>query len=350
MAGLRLDLFIKSSIYSFGILSAGLILIWVYLKGFLKLNIILVLLIALTVFDLTRVNDNHLKPESLVKEASILREFPTQPTDTFLLEDEEQFRIYPFHEFSSSRWSYYHQTIGGYHGAKLGRYQDLIEGRSGSLYAELSAGVPINWNFLNMLNVKYIIFDGRVSIPQSLVELAYIDRETNNFVYLNNGYLPRAWFVQNQEFLGDKSKIILRLNDPDFNPKQTVILESEVPPFSYNDDFEIEMLEKDIHSAKWRTVNNADAFLVISEMYYPAGWNAYINVEKTTIYPANYILRGISVPAGDNIIEMKFEPVIYKTSIILSCIGLLAAIMLTIYGLIVYYQKNYGQGIVYKIR
>jgi len=350
LKSLRYELFIKSGLYSFAILSMGLLIIWVYLKGWMKTSLVLLFLICLNVFDLTRVNRSHFKSTSLIKESSIQKEFHTQLTDNFLLEDKDLFRIYPFHEFTTSRWSYYHQTIGGYHGAKLGRYQDLIDGKSGCLYAELTAGIPINWNFINMLNVKYIIFNNRVNIPNSELEFKFHDRETNNFIYLNNNHLPRAWFVKSKEIIPDKNKIVLRLNDPDFNPKYSVILEDDIPIFNYQDDFTVNLLEKNIHYSKWETMTSSEGFLVISEMYYPAGWSAYINNEKVDIHPSNYVLRGISVPKGKNVLELKFEPEIYKISILLSMIGLSIAILITLIGLIIYYKKNYGHGLVYKIK
>jgi len=110
------------------------------------------------------------------------------------------------------------------------------------------------------------------------------------------------------------------------------------------------MLERSIHHSKWQTTNNQDGFMVISEVYYPAGWKIYINGVRTRIFPVNNILRGIAVPAGENnIIEMKFQPAIYGISVILSAIGLLTAVLITIFGIIVYYKQNYGKGIVYKI-
>jgi hypothetical protein len=349
----RLELFVQSGMQSFALLSFALLLLWSMLKGFLRKNVVLVLLVALTIIDLSLVNyKNYLKSSDLVKGKTTTELSKTQ-ADNFLIEEAQNdlFRIFPIgrngEEFRTNRWAYYHQTIGGYHGAKLGRYQEMIDR---NLFSPLKVGEHINWNVVNMLNVKYLVLDSRYSFLNNDIEFVLFDRDAQYTVYRNNGYLPRAWFVKNQEVFRDKNGVMQKINDPDFNPRDTVLLEKEVKSFDYYDDFSITMLERDIHHTTWKTSNDTDAFMVISEIYYPEGWNIYINGEKTDIYLANTILRGIRVPAGDNnLIEMKFEPKSYEISLFLSTIGLSLSILLTIFGLILYYRSNYGQGIVYKI-
>ena len=366
---LRYELLMQSGFLSFGILLAGIALLFVLVKGFIKKNVILVLLIGLTVFDLAQINQYHSvfdinavnsvfntnirNNSNLVKESSLLREFETLETDRFLLEDEELYRIYPVEDFGNTRWSYYHQTIGGYHGAKLSRYSDIIDppfpGRPPLLNYSIIAGVPINWNIINMLNVKYLIFNSHVDLLNNDVEPVFLDRETRNVVYRNNAVLPRAWFVSHHEIIPDVNRRFLRLSDPSYDPKYTAIVETKIPEFYFHPDAIIEMISRDIHHTTWETSTFTDSFMVISEIYYPAGWNIYINGVKTEVYPTNHLLRGIIVPAGDNTIEMKLEPESYKISVILSAIGMILAIGLTLLGLYFYYKTNYGKGVVYKI-
>ena len=342
----RLTLLIDSGIRSFGILVGGIILLFLLVKGVIKKNIVLVLLIGLTVFDLTFINDNHLKINSLVEETSVLNEFQTNNVDTFLLNDDDLFRIYPVEDFGNARWSYYHQSIGGYHGAKLSRYQDILDN---NLNFRLRAGIPINWNIVNMLNVKYLIFNSHYDLQNDDIERAMIDGDTRHAIYRNNGALPRAWFVENQELIVDKNWMTIRLNDPSFDPRNTVLVEKVVPEFSYHEDSTIDLIERSKHHKKWKTTNENDSFMVISEIYYPAGWKVFVNGKETEIYPANYILRGVIIPAGENTVEMRFQPTSYKISIMLSAIGLLLSLGLTILGAILYYNSNYGKGVVYKI-
>ena len=345
---IRLKLFLQSAYWSMGILFMGLLCLWLMMKNYCKKNLALIILVCLAVLDLFLVNRNHFKPESLVKESLVSNDFPHHPTDDYLLNDHELFRIYPFHDFGNSRWSYYHQSIGGYHGAKLARYQDIIDYEHGCLYTELDVGVPINWNIINMLNVKYIIFQERVFIPNEDIEFIPISGDTQNYIYRNHAVLPRAWFVKNGEVIKDKNRIFLRLNDPDFDPQDSVILENELPLWSYDENYHIELKERNIHYTKWETNADSTSLMVISEIYYPAGWNVYINGKKTNVYPANYILRALVVPPGTNTIEMKFESPIYAKSRILSMIGLSLSVLITFLGVIMYYLTNYGKGTVYK--
>ena len=344
---IRMDMLLKSGMQSFGFLLGGILLLLLLVKSYLKINVVLVLLVALTVFDVSLINKAHFKDEILVKESSIMHEFPVQLSDTFLLEDIDLFRIYPFHDFGNARWSYFHQTIGGYHGAKINRYQEMIEK---NLYAELLAGIPINWNIINMLNVKYLIFNSRVNIPYEGIEYAFFDRDTQNFIYKNNFVLPRAWFVKNSEIIKDRNRLSLRLNDPSFDPAETVLLENEIPDFSFSEESFLELNKRTIHYTKWTSQNPVPSFMVISEIYYPEGWNVYINNQKADVIPANYILRGVHIPEGNNKIEMKFEPKSYSISIILSAIGLALSLIFCLFGLFSYYNNNYGSGVVFKLK
>ena len=343
----RMDLLMQSGIRSFALLSCSILMLILLLKGLLKKNVILLLLIGLTVYDLTHINNNYLTPNSLVHESN-QNQFETTDTDVFLLRDNDLFRIFPFHpsELNNARWSYYHQNLGGYHGAKLRRYQHILEN---NLYSEIVAGLPINLNIINMLNVKYVIFDRFYDIQNNDLVAVHHDVETRHTIYLNNGVLPRAWFVKDHEIIQEQNRMSLRLNDPTFNPAVTALLEDKVPSFSYDEESYIQMLERSIHHTRWVTSNEVDSFMVISEIYYPPGWNIYINNVKSDIYPVNICLRGAWVPAGENVIEMKFEPDSYRFGVLFSAIGLILALLVTVIGAVVYYKTNFGKGVVYKI-
>jgi len=101
---------------------------------------------------------------------------------------------------------------------------------------------------------------------------------------------------------------------------------------------------------EFNTQTDSTAFLTISEIYYPAGWKAFIDGEETEIYPANYILRGIIVPAGNHVIELKFAPEIYALSLKLSLSGMILTIILIIVGLVLYLKENYKGEIVYTLK
>lgn len=343
---MRLDLLVKSGIQSFMILLVSIGLIMGYLSKKMHKNIMLLGIILLGVIDLATVNTEHLKSDSLVKENEMFATFENNAIDDYLNQDKDVYRIFPLaQQFGDTRWSYNHQSLGGYHGAKLKRYQTIIEK---SLYAELIKGIPLNWNVINMLNTKYIIFNNQLPFPN--LQEVYVDNNTGLYVYKNLSALPRAWFVKNVRVINDEDKIINTMNTMDFNPAQTAIVEENVEQVFAPDSTIVKLTERDIHHTKWDLTTDKKAFLTISEVYYPAGWRVYIDGKETKIYATNYVLRGIVVPAGTHQVEMKFVPKTYNLSIILSAIGLGISLIFLIIGVILHYKRNYRGEIVYVVK
>ncbi len=304
----------------------------------------LILIAILVITDLLLIDSRFL--QNVTPQQNIDKNYKKTDADKFLLQDTENYRIYPLaREFGQNSWAYYHQTIGGYHGAKLKRYQEIIEN---CLNAEFLDRIPINWNIVNMLNAKYVIFTQK--LPLDNLEYAYYDRKQKQTVYLNNTYLPRAWFVNNTELIKDKKSIWKKLNDPEFSPAATAIVEKEIPATYTPIESSVTPAGFDLHDLKFNVVTDTTSFLTISEIYYPAGWKAFIDGKETEIFATNYILRGIVVPKGEHIIEMKFESKTYLWSLRLSLIGLILAVLIFLIGLIFYIRSNYQGKIVYVIK
>jgi hypothetical protein len=341
----RLERFEQSGLIAFGFAAQFFLfsLLLVRRKG-LSPSLYLILIAALVITDLMIINKRHLG--NLVPGKQIETEFKMTEADKFLLQDEEIFRIYPIAgEFGQSRWAYYHQTIGGYHGAKLQRYQDILDN---SLNAELHYRIPINWNIVNMLNVKYLI--SPVQLPFDNLRYASYDRERRVTIYENPEYLGRAWFVENVETINEPRQIFRRLNHPDFNPAHSAILEQEIPKIEKPDSTFVDLKTFSLHNLEFDVATDRNSLLVVSEIYYPAGWNAYLNGREIDIYPVNYILRGLVIPPGEHQLEMRFEPESYRISLILSLIGLIITTILVIAGTVLYIRKNYRGEIVYVIK
>ncbi|HPK40350.1 MAG TPA: hypothetical protein PKZ69_01895 [Candidatus Cloacimonadota bacterium] len=333
---LRLDLLIKSGIQSFVVLILATLSIIAFLSKKINKYIMLSLLIVLCVVDLSLVNKDHLKAEGLVKEKTVYDVLENTAVDDFLLQDKEIYRVFPLaNEFGQARWAYNHQSLGGYHGAKLKRYQDILDK---SLHAELIKGIPLNWNVINMFNTKYLIFAHELPFPN--LEKVYFDQIKGLYVYKNLEALPRAWFVQKSEFIADEEQIFKRLNSLDFDPAMTVITEEEIKEFAYSDSSSIKMLKRDLHETQWETDSPVNSFMVISEVYYPAGWKVFIDGAESKIYPANYALRGVEVPAGKHLVEMRFVAETYKKSIIMAGIGLSLSLIFTVVGAIIVMKKR----------
>ncbi len=343
---LRLEALIKSGLQSFSLLIVGLSLCWAFLTKKMSKNILLASILVIVIFDLTLINKEFLNEDTLVKESEMFTDFEESSVDQFLLEDKDTYRIFPLgRDFGNSRWSYYHESIGGYHGAKIKRYQDIIEN---CLYSEMIKGVPLNWNVINMLNVKYIIFNSQIPLPN--LQEVYNDPVSNYYVYKNLEAYPRAWFVDGLVKETDLSKIRMMLNNPSFSTKTTAIIEDDIPAVSKPDSSSVRLLSRDIHNSEWEVYTDKSSFLTISEIYYPKGWSVMIDGQETKIYQTDYILRGIVVPAGKHSIKMVFNPKSYTLSILLSGIGLGVSILFMIVGLFIYYRKNYRGEIVYVVK
>ncbi len=231
--------------------------------------------------------------------------------------------------FNESRTSYYHKSIGGYHGAKLRRYQELIEfwlgaeiksiieklnqqpsGQEMELF--LKKQIPV----LNMLNTKYIIFN-----PQAAPLI-------NHHAYGN------AWFADNLIMADNADQEMFALDG--LNKKTAIIQKkySHLLPNNVIPDTTsvITMLEYKPDHLTYQSETKHDRLAVFSEIFYDAGWNAYIDGNPVEYYGVNYVLRGLTIPAGEHKIEFKFEPQTYYMGRNISAAG---SILILLYVLIV---------------
>ena len=339
----RHNLLLKDGYFSFGLLILLFGTIFLFNKNKLAKYPFLMLISLFIIVDLVNVDKRFL--QNIEPQKTIDKTYQKTDADKFLLSDDEDFRIYPLGgNFGQNQWSYYHQSIGGYHAVKLQRYQDIIEN---CLHFELKNRVPINWNVVNMLNVKYIVFGQK--LPLENLRFSFYDRNSKLSIYENLEKLPRAWFVKNIEIIKDKKDIWKRLNQTEFKPVETAIVEVEIGNVKISQNTKVKLLKFDIHNLKFKVETDEIAFLTVSEIYYPAGWEAFIDGVKTEIYATNYILRGVVIPEGEHILEMKFAPKSYKLSLILSLTGILITLLILVIGSIIYYKKNYQGKIDYVI-
>jgi len=203
--------------------------------------------------------------------------------------------------------------INGYQGAKLRIYQDCIDVAGGN-----------NPFFLGLANVKYIIS------PKFLKDTLHFEElyKGKNIVYRNKLWIPRAFFAQNYN-IENGINILHKIRDAAFNPYEVVFLEK-------NPSINIDRVDNtsyakisyfDIHNIKYDVQASGNNILVLNEIYYPAGWKAYIDGQETEIYKANYFQRAIIVPAGKHTVEMKFYPETYYKG---KKISIMANIFITI--------------------
>lgn len=305
----------------FLIFGAGLLVL--LRRGKLSAPVVQAGLALLVLLDLWGIGRRYLNEDRLVPESGLEQRIATYDYDRFLLEKQEEaggmghFRVLAYegaNPMMNARPSYYYESLGGYTGAKLRVYQDYID------HILFEAGRP-NENALDLMNARFVV--APVALPG--LEPVYQDPQTGMLVLENTDALPRAFFVQDVEVIAEPEEIWARLRDPAFDPAQTALLMNPLDLSSSRSDTvtaaEVTLESYSPREIVWSTATDQPRLLVASEVYYPAGWNAYIDGEPTEILQVDYLLRGVVVPAGEHRVEMRFEPSSHRTGVILSAIG-----------------------------
>ncbi len=292
----------------FILLSAGLI--WAFIEKKIVSNYALIALAALVLVDMWGVNKRYLNDNAFVNKSKARTQFDARAVDQqILLDKDPNYRVYDasVNTFNSSSGSYYHKMIGGYHAAKLKKYQELVEN-------QISKG---NMSVFNMLNTKYFINK---------------DQKTNqDYVQQNPGAMGNAWFVNEVDFVANADSEMNSLTK--FEPKQKAFVDTRYKaevgtlPSGADSTAVIQLTSYSPMELKYQSDSKSGGFAVFSEIYYPNGWNAYINEKPATIIRTNYVLRGLTLPAGKNEIRFKFEPKSYylgeKISLVASILTVL---------------------------
>lgn len=270
------------------------------------LLVIVFLLIDLTILDAHYIDNKFTDP----KQAEI-QQYAESQIDRVLKQDKSLYRVFPVGQlFQDTRWCYRYQSIGGYSPAKLQTIQELVDN---NLMVAVSGRIPINWNVVDMLNGKYLI--ANQPLPGPRLKPVASDEQQRLYVYENSGVLPRAFFVGKTEVIPDGVKRLRRLNQPDFNPARIAILEKPLTErISTPDSSRAVIEEYQPEKIRLKVFTDKTALLVLSEMYYPEGWKAYLDGKtELEIYKTNHAIRSVVVPAGEHNIEFRFHPQSFYT-------------------------------------
>jgi len=270
------------------LISGGVL--WLFLKDKLKSVFVIISLTLFILFDLISVNKKYVNADDFKSARKIEKPFTKSAADKLILQDKTHYRVANFAVdlMNDGSTSYFHNSIGGYHAAKLGRYQELFDFQI----------AKNNMQVFNMLHTKYFIVPDAEGNPQ-----AQQNRETNGNV----------WFVEALIPIQNANEEIQALDTLD-TKKEAVILEDDYQKvkmqFPTQQDTLATIALADykgtslIYNAKTETAQ----FAVFSEIFYKEGWNAYLDGELTPHFRVNYVLRGMRIPAGSHKIEFKFEP------------------------------------------
>lgn len=312
---IRLSLVSQDAWRSLAVIVVGFAIIFAYLKGIMKTNVAVpvLLVVAVVLVDMFTVNKRYIDKYSFVSKYDVASaQFePTQADKTILQDTTQNYRVLDVQGFGQPNSSYFHKTVGGYHAAKLARYNDLID-------RQISRN---NMQVLNMLNTRWVKVDA-------------------NTAQRNPAALGNAWFVDSLTFVKGADAEMKFLDH--FNAANSAVADEQfkavlgnaVPKTPgdtiYETTYAPNCLTYHSHSAK-------GGVAVFSEVYFPWGWQVTIDGKPAELGRVNYVLRALQVPAGDHKIEMKFEPEqvesadsAAKVAIMLIFVAVIAAIVVPV--------------------
>ena len=301
---LRADAF-RSAVFI--LLSA--IVLWAFVEKKLKVSTSLLLLGALILIDQWSVDKRYLNNDNFVSEREAQKPFNASAADLGILKDKApDFRVLnvTISTFNDASTSYFHKSIGGYHGAKMRRYQELIDHQISKEMQQISQklskvksataldSVFLGCNALNMLNTKYLIYNPNAApLP-------------------NTHALGSAWLVDDYKIVDNADQEIAAIGQID--PSKEVVVNkkfgNDLTGLTFKKDTTaiISLTSYSPNKLEYNFRGTGNHVAVFSEIYYPKGWNAYLDGKNVPYFQADYVLRAMAVPAGNHKIEFRFEP------------------------------------------
>ena len=338
---MRAELVSSDALRSFIIIGIGCSLLWLYASGKLRSSLTIAGITILCLADMWGVNKRYLNDAQFVPHSIRTETFTKTNTDELILQDTSlDYRVLNFatSTFDDNNTSYWHKSVGGYHPAKLRRYQEMIEHHispemQAAYKAIATAGGEMDsvdankFRVLNMLNTKYFIFPAgqqRQTVP-----------------ILNPHAYGNAWFVNKVQYVNNANEEIDALDS--IIPTETAVVDARFKDVlkgtteSYKDSLSsIRLTSYAPNRLTYETNNAQDGIAVFSEIYYPDGWHVTIDGQPAELARADYILRTMHVPAGQHTIEMRFDPTslhvtegIAYGALALLVIGIIVAVLIT---------------------
>lgn len=335
----RVSIFTADALRSFLLIMVSMSLIMAFAYQKVSKNLFIALIGILILLDLFSINKRYLNDDSFERARLVDQPYQPSQANKLILEDKDlDYRVLNLNNpFSDASVSYYHKSIGGYHSAKLGRYQDLIDhiliDEIGKITATLQNQpteesiaeafnqVPV----LNMLNTKYIIYNPAAA------------------PLYNASANGSAWFANDIVWVENANEELETIKT--FDSKQSIIIDERfkknIGAIQFHNDSSALVMESYLaNHLVYNSYSQSEKIAVFSEIYYDKGWNAYLDGNKADYFRANYTLRAMKIPAGIHKIEFKFEPVSYQKGEQIALIGSII-LLLAFLGIIGRELNNY---------
>jgi hypothetical protein len=301
------------------IIAIGASLLWLYSAKKVKQPLLIGALAVLTLFDLAGVDKRYLNNDDFVPRAAAQVAWAMTPADREILADADpNYRVLNLavSPFQDAGTSYYHKSVGGYHAAKLRRYQELID----AYLSKMDTGV------LNMLNTRYLIAPGEDGQPH---------------VQTNAEAFGHAWFVDSVKLVRSADEELAALGATDL--RTTAVVDARFGDLlagfgapRRDTTATVALVSYQINDLRYRVTSADEQVVVFPEIYYNdglTGWEAFVDGEPVPHFRANYVLRALRVPAGAHTVAFVFRPPAYarlETASVVSLVLLLLSVVLTL--------------------
>lgn len=301
----RQEVLRSDTLRSLGFVVAIFVVLGLWIKDVIKERIAFVGIIVLLLIDLVGVNKHYVNADQFVSKRKIEQAFQPTRADRAILKDTTHYRVYePNLRLSHARTAYFHNAIGGYHAAKPQRFQELYDFHIANNHAQV----------INMMNIKYIIQPS----------------ENNPLgVSKNPNAYGNAWFVNELKAIPDANTELLTLKDTDL--RRVALTRNRESQLYHNDSTaQILLASYKPNELIYKTHTVHKQLAVFSEVYYPKGWEAFIDDKPASYFKVNYLLRALEIPAGSHTIRFQFRPKVVQTG---WWISMSAYLLLFLFGL-----------------
>lgn len=289
--------------------------LWAFINKKIKYDLTIVIITCLIVLDLVLIDLNYVNKEDFTNARNVDKPFVANNVDKEILKDKGYYRVANFsgNVLNEARTSYFHNSIGGYHAAKMKRYQELFEYQI----------AKNNLEVLNMLNTKYFVLgEGKVQENTEangsqwfIEELKIVESANNEILGLDS--------------LKTKEEAIIRKRD-----FERLSIDKLVKFERDSTDF-IKLIHHNAASLRYKTSAKSIQFAVFSEIYYQKGWNAYLDGKLVPHSRVNYVLRGMLIPKGNHVVEFKFEPKVIAEGNVISLVSYVFMFLISLGGFII---------------